>query len=74
MQHSLPGHLWVCLTHNVEQTSLILYNVVKNTKEIAMLHAHGHPNVALNTCMIYNVVKNTKKCDNVDIQMVNLLD
>ena len=39
-----------------------------------MFHAHGHPNVALNTFMIYNVVKNTKKCDNVDIQMVNLLD
>ena len=74
MQRSLPGNPWANLTKNVAQTSLIIYNVVKDTKKIATFHAHGHPNVALNTCIIYNVVKNTKDPDNVDLQMVNLLD
>ena len=62
------------MAKNVAQTSLIIYNVVKNTKKIATFHAHGHSNVALNTCIIYNVVKNTKDPDNVDLQVVNLLD
>ena len=67
----MPGQ-WASLRK--PGTSLIVYNVVKDTKKIVMFHAHGHPNVALNTCIIYNVVQNTKDPDNVDLQMVNPLD
>ena len=71
---SLPGHPWANLAQNISQTLIIIYNVFKDTKKIAMFHAHGHPNVALNTFIIYNVVKNTSYPENFDIQMVNHLD
>ena len=48
----------------------VIYNVIKNTKEIATFHAHGHINFAQNTCKIDNVVKNTEKSTHVDLQMV----
>ena len=61
----IPGQ-WACMAKNVAQTSLLIHNIVKNTKKIAMPFG-------ILTFHLVHVFVTTKQADNLIIQLVNLL-